>query len=209
MRCAVTERQVPQTAGFEADSDSRANSADIVQFHRSLSEAGIDLLIWLGCGALVIAAMIFQFFESGETYWAYVALVLLLPIVAIVYNWFRMRHRRDLEIEIGHEGLRLPTHTTDVIRWKDISSLRTNVKTIRGGASQTQLMVHVDDPTGYERVARGPVQRLNDRYCNWWYGAPFALWLDPLEGEPADVVEAIEQRAPKALLKNSDLSLWD
>ena len=210
----MTEPHVPQTTGPEAVGHSRADPADMVQFHRSLSEARLDMLIWLGCGLLVMAFVIVEFYERATSTWPFLvfmvlvaAAVFVLPISVTVYRWLQARQRKELLIEIGREGLRLPTHLADAIRWEDVSSLRTMVQII-SGVRKTYLLINVGDPSGYRAVARGPLHRLNDRYCNWWYGTPFNLRLDPLEGEPADVVEAIKQRAPKALLENSDLSLW-
>ena len=97
----------------------------------------------------------------------------------------------------------VPPLVARLIPWDEIRSLQFSAHYRKGVRHQVFLKIYLKDPHTCELATSRFMQKLG----NWWYGTPFVFGIEALEGEPEDVLDAITERAPTALLQNSDLHL--
>ncbi|MGD9866674.1 MAG: hypothetical protein AB7U38_01605 [Hyphomicrobiales bacterium] len=188
-----------------AQAGSGSGGEQQVSFSRSVKEPLLILAIFVGLlSTTILAAAGFALYEGVEIEWWLAAVFILafLPALSIGgYMAWKARTDRRAQVTVSASGLEIPSLTARSMLWDDISRLSAVEQYYRGSRQGVTLAVFANDPASLGPRSSGIMRAFN----RWYYGTPLAYNLEPLEGEPEDVIEAIRRLAPARLLAASAL----
>lgn len=191
----------------ESESAVPLPAGDGVSFALSRKEPLFHVWIVLGIGGVMLSALAGNDLWQGRTLnWTALGVTaaafgLVGGYMAIAY--FRALRDRGEQLVVAKEHLVIPAIARRPIPWSAIKALSVRENRQRGSRQAVSLVVHTETPESFGPRATSLARRLNA----WWFGAPLVFNLEPLAGEPEDVIEAIVRFAPPEILARSDLRL--
>lgn len=195
-------------AGGDSDEPLEASDGRSVAFTLSRGEPNFITGVLAALALLFVAIAFFVAWYDGKAFPEWPIMIMIAGSISIplaVNLWMRRRAGADRseQLVIGVDGVHAPAAAAKFLPWAAIDWIGFREVTHKGRRYNVVMALHLVDSEAF-----GPRGASWSRWFNrTWYGTEVVCALEPLVGEPEDVVSTVRRFAPAEVIARSDLTI--